>query len=279
MLFVKYHIFMRNNRKNLIGQTIGHLKVISAKDEDFFNCKCECGNKTIVRADKLINRKIKSCGCLSKKKKKSINEISEQFDKQAAIKIENHKSFTVPKELKFMPSKELIGLKFGKLTILDAVVSTWNPTNSRKRRMELLCLCECGNQRTFRRWSVVSGKTKSCGHIRDAADLPIDRNAAGLSAKYHRTYIAWLEMLQESPKLICDNWLNFETFLRDMGEHPAGKSHIFRLDKSQKFEPGNCIWLGDQANIEFKIDNVKIIISPDKAWAKFFKISGAKYLK
>lgn len=52
---------------------------------------------------------------------------------------------------------ELIGLKFNKLTILNANF------NKKKRQTYCYCLCECGNYKLIRGYSVISGTTKSCG--------------------------------------------------------------------------------------------------------------------
>jgi hypothetical protein len=40
---------------------------------------------------------------------------------------------------------------------------------------------------------------------------------------------------------VCDRWLNFDTFLGDMGERPQGMT-IDRLDSSKDYEPSNCRW-------------------------------------
>lgn len=71
-------------RINLIGQRIGWLIVISrAPDNQYncgkkltaFNCKCDCGNNTIINLCDLRTGKTKSCGCL-RKYKSIINNIS-----------------------------------------------------------------------------------------------------------------------------------------------------------------------------------------------------------
>ncbi len=58
-----------HNFKDLIGHKFGKLKVISLskrknKKRVFWNCKCKCGNNTIVTSGNLKNGHTKSCGCL-----------------------------------------------------------------------------------------------------------------------------------------------------------------------------------------------------------------------
>jgi len=55
--------------KDLLGKRFGMLTVQSfkesnAKQKAYWNCVCDCGNKTIVRGAHLISGNIKSCGCL-----------------------------------------------------------------------------------------------------------------------------------------------------------------------------------------------------------------------
>ena len=69
------------------------------------------------------------------------------------------------------------------------------------------------------------------------------------------TYICWWSMRQrceyERHKSyaryggrgirVCDEWKDFSSFLRDMGERPPGLT-IGRIDNERGYEPGNCRW-------------------------------------
>lgn len=55
-------------KKSLRGKRFGKLTVLKQwgkrKNGTYHLCQCRCGNKTIVRGDRLKDRKTKSCGCL-----------------------------------------------------------------------------------------------------------------------------------------------------------------------------------------------------------------------
>lgn len=55
---------------------------------------------------------------------------------------------------------------------------------------------------------------------------------------------------------VCARWMNFDNFLADMGECPAGMS-IERLHNDSGYEPGNCKWATDKEQANNRRSNRK----------------------
>lgn len=110
--------------KDITGFTSGLLTVLSREGSDengsaAWRCSCECGNEIVVPGKLIRNNKVKSCGCV----------------------------------------KNIIGRKFGKLTVVEKEVSLG------KKKYQYSCLCDCGNVISVARSNLVTGNTKSCGCI------------------------------------------------------------------------------------------------------------------
>jgi hypothetical protein len=51
---------------------------------------------------------------------------------------------------------------------------------------------------------------------------------------------------------VCDRWLDFENFRKDMGERPFSSAQIDRIDNDGDYEPLNCRWATLLENIHNK---------------------------
>lgn len=82
------------------------------------------------------------------------------------------------------------------------------------------------------------------------------------SGCHAKTYYAWNDMKKRclNPKhknfnryggrgiKVCDEWLSYEGFLRDMGEAPDGLT-LDRINNDGNYEPSNCRWVPWSVNL------------------------------
>ena len=113
----------------------------------FWKCKCDCGNEIITAAQALKAGRSISCGCA-------------------------HKEFM--KELGKSSSIDLIGQKYGKLTILERV------ENIGYGQVSWLCQCDCGNKTIVTSNALRSGNTKSCGCLNYKAKNDLIKQRFGM---------------------------------------------------------------------------------------------------
>lgn len=122
---------------DLVGRRYGRLLVVSRSelidcgDGPLWTCKCDCGNEKTIKGHNLLRGNTKSCGCLRK---------------ESASKRQ---------------SRNLIGKKFGKLTVLVQAGFDKSRKNSK-----WLCRCDCGKMCVVLAGNLTRGETKSCGCLR-----------------------------------------------------------------------------------------------------------------
>lgn len=141
---------------------------------------------------------------------------------------------------------DMTGKSYGRLTVSRYVG---------KQRWE--CVCTCGVVKTVSRSNLVAGQIKSCGCL--FKDVLMERNTTHNMSR-SAEYKSWSQMKnrclnQNSPDYkyyggrgikVCDEWLVFENFLKDMGHRTKNQS-LDRIDNSGNYEPGNCRWTSTKA--------------------------------
>ena len=175
-----------------------------------WNCLCECGNTTIVTADALKRKKIKSCGCLN-----SPNLVGSVFGRLKVIeRCEENNSFgqTLWRCL----------CECGNYTVVS-ITGLKNNTKS----------CGCLRKENTKTMSTTHGLRYSPEYRIWSAMK--NRCSNENSANYVR--------YGEKNITVCDEWKDsFETFYRDMGPRPTPKHSIDRKDNDVGYSKDNCRW-------------------------------------
>lgn len=128
--------------EDLIGQRFGKIVVIekapSRNGRGYWLCQCDCGKQKEIRTDNLKTGRTQSCGCLHKEALYNLNK------------------------------KDLLGQKFGKLTVIKE-------TGQRKNTRNIIweCECECGSKILVESNNLISGHTKSCGCMKSQGEYII----------------------------------------------------------------------------------------------------------
>jgi hypothetical protein len=181
-------------------------------------------------------------------------------------------------EIFFMQKFDLIGSKFGKLTVVSLAriekTQHWN------------CLCDCGKSVVVPTRNLRVGHNKSCGCNKGLARL-----THGHGKPSNLTYMSWQSMKKRcnpNPKSeyyaryygrgirICDRWINsFENFLNDMGERPSKEHTLERNKNNLNYYKENCSWetmyvqQRNKENSKYLEHNGERMIQAD--WARVFK--------
>lgn len=168
---------------NLEGQKFGNLTVLRKTSQRYYGnivylCLCDCGTEILAVSTLLRNGKVKSCGC-----SRGDNLLGQRFGKLTVIEktherksnhivwkckcdcgnICNKSSDSLHRSLVISCGcnrfkNDIIGRKFGKLTVLKRIE---NKTNTKSTIYE--CKCDCGTIIHASRSHLTMGDVKSCG--------------------------------------------------------------------------------------------------------------------
>ena len=151
--------------------------------------------------------------------------------------------------------KQMINLKFGLFTVLNEV------ENRNKNGCILYnVICECGNKKTVLGSSLRNGSSKACNNCK--------HKLTGTHGKYKtKEYKTWKSMrfrcdAKNNYKnyslkgiTVCDEWNDFNIFLKDMGLAPTKKHSIDRINVYKGYNKNNCRWATDKVQARNRTNN------------------------
>lgn len=142
--------------------------------------------------------------------------------------------------------KEIVGLVFGRLTIIEDLGTRLYSTT--KIRF-VLCRCQCGNTKEIVFYSVKKGLTKSCGCIQKEAttkhgmyDQPLYKIWGAIKARCNNPkHESYLHYGGRGIKM-CEEWVaDFNTFKKwAMSNGWKRGLQIDRKDNYKGYSPDNC---------------------------------------
>lgn len=159
-----------------------------------------------------------------------------------------------------MPLTNFLGIKYGKLTVVEELPSV--PLKNNRKLRYAKCICECGNEKVSTWSNLKSGAIAHCG---------CESNKHGGTGT--KLYGVWRRINQccfdknyQAYKnyglrgiSICNEWrsfVNFQQWALNSG-YKQGLS-IDRIDNSGNYEPSNCKWSTAQEQSSNKRNNVYI---------------------
>lgn len=212
---------------DLTGQRFGMLVIIRRAADHYepsgskvikWECRCDCGNISIVSGSQLRKGITKSCGCLD--------------------------------------HPNIIGKKFGRLIVVGEGTRRRKPCGSSVKMW--LCKCDCGQFIEVSTSDLNNEHTKSCGCLKNEISIGDETRKHGMTGtRIYRIYRGMIERCYNKNSVsykdwggrgiaVCAEWLGekgFENFYKwSMENGYKDNLSIDRKNNDGNYEPSNCRW-------------------------------------
>ena len=247
---------------DLMNQKFNYLTVIgrdknSNEGRAMWICRCDCGNIKTVCGKDLRSGRVKSCGCLQKRKTSETNTINE------------------------------IGNKYGFLTVLRKATKEESPNSNLNRDAYWICSCSnCGNSYFIANaHSLRSGHLNSCGCLISKNETKIKQllTKNNVSFETQKTF----NNLLDKQKLSFDFYINNQYiiefdgkqhFIQDSGWSNKEKleyTHNHDLIKNKYCFEHNIPLIRIPYNAEYtfedlKLETTRFLLTPENE-KKYYK--------
>lgn len=187
-----------------------------------------------------------------------------------------------------MKHADLIGQKFGRLTVVDHGDYYISPKGAKVKQWK--CKCECGNETLASTIQLRNGSKKSCGcYMREKAAQA--KHTHGMFGE--RLYNIHASMVQRCTNpnnqdfhnyggrgiTICKEWLVFENF-RDwaLANGYASNLTLDRENVNGNYDPTNCRWITSKKQNNNRRNNRLLTYNGEThTMAEWSEITGIKY--
>ena len=180
--------------------------------------------------------------------------------------------------------KDLTGMKFGRLTVIERAENS----NTGKTRWK--CKCECGKETISHTSSLTSGRTKSCGCLsHEKAVRTITKHGyrrtklygvwCGMKKRCYNTKFEHYDRYGGRGIKVCEEWKKDFSIFKDWSLQNGYKEglEIDRIDVDGNYEPSNCNWKTRTEQVRNRSNTVFLTYKGEKRtlieWCQKYKVN------